>query len=59
MDDHVRAVLESPTACQRVLRRIRNLESSDQLRDPKWGPVVSEFERLRSLPIRATRWIGR
>lgn len=59
LDEHVRAVLKSPAACRRVLRRIGDLDRSEQLRDGKWGSVASELERLRSLPIRQTRWIGR
>jgi len=39
-------VLESPTACRRVLDRLTELARSDQLRDPKWDATVHSVAKL-------------
>lgn len=54
LDDHLRAVLDSPAACRRVLRRVGEWSASGELGDAKWSSVADELERLRhrALPRR-------
>ena len=52
LDDHVRAVLDSPTACRNVLRRLAEMEATGTLGLAKWGSVEAELARLR----RPARW---
>lgn len=47
LDEHVRAVLDSPGACKRVLRAIADRESRRELEDAKWSSVADELTRLR------------
>lgn len=47
LDDHVRAVLESPTACRRVIRDLRNRAEKGKLSDARWSSVEDELHRVR------------
>lgn len=47
LDEHVRAVLASPSACRRVLRTIAERDDRRELVDAKWGSVADELARLR------------
>lgn len=47
LDEHVRAVLDSPGACKRVLRTLTDRESRRELADAKWSSVADELARLR------------
>ena len=47
LDEHVRAVLDSPGACRRVLRAIADRETRRGLADAKWSSVADELARLR------------
>lgn len=47
LDEHVRAVLDSPGACRRVLRGLADRESRRELADAKWSGVADELARLR------------
>lgn len=55
LDEHVSAVLDSPSACRRILRELADRETRGKLNDAKWSSVTDELARLRraSLP---TRW---
>ena len=50
LDDHVAAVLGSPTACRNVLRRLCVRAEDGKLDEAKWSSVSDELERLRSQP---------
>lgn len=54
LDEHVRAVLTSPTACRRVLRTIAEREERRELLDAKWTSVADELSRLRRRSLRST-----
>lgn len=56
LEQHVRAVLDSPSACRRVLREIRDRGDRGDLVDAKWSSVADELARLRQ-PLRGSRWI--
>ena len=56
LDEHVRAVLESPTACRRVLRDVRERAEAGLLESARWGSVHSEIERLRPRAASPMRW---
>lgn len=47
LDEHVRAVLASPSACRRVLRTIADRDARLELRDAKWSSVAGEISRLQ------------
>ena len=47
LDEHVRAVLDSPGACKRVLRAIADRDARGELADAKWSTVADELTRLR------------
>lgn len=47
LDEHVRAVLDSPGACRRVLRALADRDSRGELADAKWSSVADELVRLR------------
>lgn len=47
LDEQVRAVLDSPGACRRVLRALADRESRHELADAKWSSVADELTRLR------------
>ena len=47
LDEHVRAVLDSPGACRRVLRALADRESRHEFADAKWSSVATELTRLR------------
>ncbi len=52
LNDHVAAVLGSPTACRNVLRQLRVRAEDGALDEAKWGNVSDELERLRNPPGR-------
>lgn len=57
LDEHVAAVLGSPTACRNVLRQLRARHGNRELADAKWSSVSDELERLRTPPDRRPdRW---
>lgn len=53
--DHIAAVLASPAACRRVLRRLQELEKAGSLNDSKWSSVADELTRLRRASQRSRR----
>lgn len=55
LDEHVRAVLDSPSACPRVLRELTDRDTRGALDDAKWSSVADELTRLRR-PSPRTRW---
>jgi hypothetical protein len=55
LEEHVRAVLASPSACKRVLWTIAELDTNQKLDDAKWGSVADEITRLRR-SAQAPRW---
>lgn len=55
LDEHVRAVLASPSACRRVLRELADRESRQDLADAKWSSVADELARLRRA-VSPARW---
>ncbi len=59
LDDHVRAVLESPTACRRVVRNIRERVENGQLSDARWSSVKDELQRVRPARRSQLRWRAR
>lgn len=56
LDEHVRAVLDSPSACRRVLRDIRERAEAGLLQEARWNSVQSEIERLQPKPRLQVRW---
>lgn len=59
IEDHVQAVLDSPAACRRVLRDVRDRFEAGLLTDARWNSVQSEVERFRPAPSTQLRWGGR
>lgn len=59
IDEHVRAVLDSPAACRRVLREVRERAEAGLLEDARWTSVQSEVERFRTPPRTHLRWARR
>ncbi len=59
IDEHVRAVLDSPAACRRVLRDVRERSEAGLLDDARWSSVQSEVERFQPAPRTHLRWGGR
>ena len=55
LDEHVRAVLESPSACRRILRELADRDTRGELHDAKWTSVADDLSRLRR-PSVPTRW---
>jgi hypothetical protein len=55
LDEHVRAVLDSPAACRRVLRALDDREVRGELADAEWSSVADELTRLRRTG-QAPRW---
>lgn len=57
LDDQVRAVLDSPSACRRILRELSDRDTRGALDDAKWSSVADELARLRrhTLPSRWRR----
>jgi len=47
IEDHVRAVLDSPAACRRVLREVWERAARGHLVDARWSSVLADLERLR------------
>ena len=56
LDDHVQTVLESPAACRRILRDLRERHDAGELDDARWTPVADELQRTRPQPRPALRW---
>lgn len=59
LDDHVRAVLESPAACRRIIRDIRERAENGQLSDARWSSVEAELQRVRPAQRPQLRWGAR
>lgn len=55
LDDQVRAVMGSPSACRRILRELSDRDSRGALDDAKWSSVADELARLRR-PSPPSRW---
>lgn len=55
LDEHVRAVLDSPSACRRVLRELTDRDTRGELDDARWTSVADELARIRR-PNPPTRW---
>lgn len=53
--EHVRAVLDSPSACRRILRELADRANRQDLADAKWSSVADELARLRR-PNQTPRW---
>ncbi|TPG13409.1 hypothetical protein EAH86_18960 [Pedococcus bigeumensis] len=47
IEDHVRAVLNSPAACRRVLRELGDRAARGDLVDARWRSVLTDLEHLR------------
>lgn len=56
LDEHVRAVFDSPTACRRVLRDVRERAEAGVLEGARWSSVHSEIERFRPRAASPMRW---
>lgn len=59
LDEHVRAVLDSPAATRRVLRDARERSEAGLLNDARWSSVQSEIERLQAMSRKQLGWGGR
>lgn len=59
LDEHVRAVLDSPAACRRVLRDVRERAEAGLLKDARWESLQSEVERFQHQPRTHLGWGGR
>lgn len=55
LDEHARAVLDSPSACRRILRELAERDTRGQLDEAKWSSVADELARLRR-PSLPTSW---
>lgn len=55
LNEHVRTVLNSPSACRRVLRELVERDTRGELDDAKWSSVADELARIRR-PSLPTRW---
>jgi hypothetical protein len=53
IEDHVRAVLDSPAACRRVLRELGDRAAAGDLVDARWRSVLTDLEHLRQPAGRA------
>jgi hypothetical protein len=47
IEDHVRAVLNSPAASRRVLRELGDRAARGDLADARWRSVLTDLEHLR------------
>lgn len=47
IEDQVRAVLESPAACRRVLRELGDRAARGDLTDGRWRSVLTDLEHLQ------------
>lgn len=56
VDEHVRAVLDSPTACRRVLRNVRERAEAGLLKGARWSSVHSAIERFQPRAVTPIRW---
>lgn len=56
IERHVSAVLDSPSACRRVLRELNDRSARGELMDAKWSSVADEIARLRR-PNTGSRWV--
>lgn len=56
LDDCVRAVLESPGACRRIIRDIREGATNGRLSDARWSSVEAELQRVRPAQRARLRW---
>lgn len=56
LDDHVSAVLESPAACRRILRALRERSVSGTLTSGQWSAVEDELQRNRPQQRSQLRW---
>ena len=56
LEDHVKAVLTSPTACRRIVRDLRERLDAGELNDARWSPVAEELERTRPRMRPTLRW---
>ncbi|TWP33187.1 hypothetical protein [Leekyejoonella antrihumi] len=46
IDEHVAAVIASPTACARVLAEVATLKANGQIQDPRWARVKTAVDQL-------------
>lgn len=56
IEQHVSAVLDSPSACRRVVRELNDRSARGELVDAKWSSVSDEIARLRR-PDTGSRWV--
>lgn len=56
LDAHVEAVLDSPAACRRIVRSLRERDESGSLDDAKWSSVQAEMVKLRVPQPQKQRW---
>ncbi|TWP33058.1 hypothetical protein FGL98_22500 [Leekyejoonella antrihumi] len=57
IDEHVAAVIASPTACARVLAEVAELRANGQLQEPRWARVKTAVDRLFAAAFPThTRW---
>ena len=56
LDDHVAAVLESPAACRRIIRELRERSEAGKLADARWSTVDDELQRVRPPRRTQLRW---
>ena len=59
LDDQVRAVLESPAACRRIIRDLRERAENGQLSDARWSSVEAELLRVQPARPSQLRWGAR
>lgn len=59
LDDHVRAVLESPAACRRIIRVIRERAENGELSVAQWSSVEAELQRVPPVQRAGLRWGAR
>jgi endogenous inhibitor of DNA gyrase (YacG/DUF329 family) len=57
LDDHVHAVLDSPAACRRIVRTLRERDQAGTLSDARWSSVADELARVTPRPSQThLRW---
>lgn len=56
LDDHVSAVLESPSACRRIIRTLSERTADGQLSDARWSGVGDEMRRMQPERRSQLRW---
>lgn len=59
LDDQVRAVLESPAACRRIVRDLLERAENGQLSDARWSSVEAELQRVKPARPPQLRWGAR